>query len=118
MKKIYIILGTFFVLINSLIGLIFTSYHTFNWIISDIVIILNVVLLHILSHLKISDGFKVAFSFIFPMIGIISFFISLFMEERLINNISFFGILILTSTQITILIIINLIKVSKNGESI
>lgn len=113
MKNIYIIIGVVVVLINSLIGLIFSSYQTFNWLSSDVIIIINALLLHFLSHLKISDGFKVALTFIFPILGLISFFFSLSLEDKLENNISLVGILILTSIQTIILIIANSLKTDK-----
>lgn len=113
MKNLYIIIGAVVVLINSLIGLIFSSYQTFNWLTSDVVIIFNALLLHFLSHSKISDGFKVALTFIFPVLGLISFFFSLRLEDKLENNISLVGILILTSIQIIILIIANSLKTEK-----
>lgn len=113
MKNIYIIIGAVVVLINSLIGLIFTSYQTFNWLTADVLIITNAFLLHFLAHSKISDGFKVALSFIFPVLGLISFFFSLRLEAKLENNISLVGILILTSIQIIILIIANSLKTDK-----
>lgn len=110
MKNIYIIIGAIAVLINSSIGLIFTSYQTFNWLTSDVIIIINAVLLHFLSHSKISDGFKVALTFIFPILGLISFLFSLRLEDKLENNISLAGILILLSLQIILLIITNSFK--------
>jgi peptidoglycan/LPS O-acetylase OafA/YrhL len=113
MKNIYLIIGAVVVLINSLIGLIFSSYQTFNWLTSDVVIIINALLLHFLSHSKISDGFKVASTFIFPILGLISFSLSLKLENKLENNISLVGILILTSIQIIILIIANSLKTDK-----
>jgi hypothetical protein len=113
MKNIYLIIGAVAILINSLIGLIFTSYQTFNWLASDAIIIINALLLHFVSHSKISDGFKVALTFIFPVLGLISFFISLKLEAKLENNISLVGILILTSIQTIILIIANSLKTDK-----
>ena len=113
MKNIHIIIGAVVVLINSFIGLIFSSYQTFNWLTSDVVIIINALLLHFLSHSKISDGFKVALTFIFPILGLIAFFFSLRLENKLENNISLVGILILTSIQIILLIIANSLKSDK-----
>ena len=113
MKNIYIIIGAVVVLINSLIGLIFSSYHSLNWLSSDIIIIINAVLLHLLAHSKINDGFKVALTFIFPIFGFISFCFSLSMVDKVENNISLVGILILTSIQIIFLIIANSLKTGK-----
>lgn len=113
MKNIYIIIGVIAVLVNSLFGLIFKSYETFNWITADAVIILNVLLLLILSHSKISDGFKVALNFIFPVLGFVSFLLSIKLENKLENNILLSSIIILLSLQTILLIITNTLKTKK-----
>jgi len=113
MKKLYIIIGVIAVLINSLFGLIFKNYETFNWITADAVIILNVILLLILSHSKISDGFKVALNFIFPVLGFVSFLLSIKLENKLENNILLSIIIILLSLQTILLIITNTLKTKK-----
>ena len=113
MKKIYIIIGVIAVLVNSLFGVIFKNYETFNWITADAVIILNVLLLLILSHSKISDGFKVALNFIFPVLGFVSFLLSIKLENKLENNILLSSIIILLSLQTILLIITNTLKTKK-----
>lgn len=113
MKDIHIIIGSVAILINSLIGIIFTTYQTFNWLTSDAIIIIYALLLHILSHSKISDGFKVALTFIFPVLGLISFILSLKLQDKLENNFSLSCILILVSLQIILLKITNSLKTIK-----
>lgn len=110
MKNIYIVIGLVAVLINSLIGIIFKTYETFNWLFADAVIILNVILLQILYHSKISDGFKVALNFILPVLGFVTFILSLKLENKLENNFLLSGILILFSIQIILLMITNTLK--------
>ena len=105
MKNIYIILGFIAVLINSLIGVIFKDYETFNWLTANAVIILNVILLQILSHSKISDGFKVALNFIFPVLGFVTFILSIRLEKQIENNVLLSVMIILLSIQIFLLII-------------
>ena len=113
MKNIYLIIGFVSVLFNSLIGLIFTSYNTFNWLTSDAVIIINVLLLQILSHSRISDGFKVSLNFIFTIIGTITFFISIKLENKLENNTILAVMIVLLAIQIILLTITNLLKSNK-----
>ena len=110
MKYIYIIIGLLAVLVNSLFGIIFKAYETFNWLSADAVIILNVLLLHNLSHSKISDGFKVALNFILPILGFVTFILSLKLENKLENNFLLSGIFILFLIQIILLIITNALK--------
>lgn len=113
MKNIYIILGLMAVFVNSLIGIIFKAYGTFNWLTADAVIILNVILLQILSHSKISDGFKVALNFIFPVLGFVTFILSIRLEKQLENNFLLSIMIILLSIQIFLLIITNTLKSNK-----
>lgn len=113
MKNIYIIIGIIIVLINSLFGLIFKNYETFNWLTANAVIILNVLLLQILSHSKISDGFKVALNFIFLVLGFVSFILSIKLEKKLENNILLSSIIIILAIQIILLIITNALKPKK-----
>jgi hypothetical protein len=110
MKNIYIILGLIAVLINSLIGVIFKNYETFNWITADAVIILNVLLLQILSYSKISDGFKISLNFIFPVLGLVTFILSIKLENKLENNFLLSSIVFLLSIQTIILIIIKAVN--------
>jgi len=113
MKNIYLLIGLMGVLVNSLFGIIFKSYETFNWLAADAIIFLNVLLLYILSHSKISDGFKVALHLIFPVLGFISFVLSIRLDNKLENNILLSGIIILSSIQIILLIITNALKTNK-----
>lgn len=113
MKNIYFIIGFIAVLINSLIGVIFKNYETFNWLTADAVIILNVLLLQILFYSKISDGFKISLNFIFPILGIVTFILSIKLENKLENNILLVWMIILLSIQTILLIIPNTLKTNK-----
>jgi len=113
MKNINLKIGLVLILVNSTIGMIFNSYETFNWLFVDFVIIFNITLLQIAYYSKISDGFKVALSFILPIIGVVTFLLSLELERKIENNIFLSGILILFSIQIIILMIAKTININK-----
>lgn len=113
MKNIYIIIGLVAIFVNSLLGIIFKAYETFNWLTADAVIIINVMLLQILSHSKISDGFKVALNFIFPVLGFVTFILSIRLEKQLENNFLLSVMIIILSIQIFLLIITNTLKSNK-----
>ncbi len=110
MKNIYILIGLVAVFVNSMIGIIFKAYSTFNWLTADAVIILNVILLQNLSQSKISDGFKVALNFIFPVLGFLTFILSIRLENQIENNILLAALLFLICIQIVLLIITNSFK--------
>jgi hypothetical protein len=110
MKNLYIIICAVLVLINSLIGLIFTHYQTFNWIIANAIIIINAILLISLANAKIVDGFKISLTFILPILGLLSFLISIRLNSNIENNILLAGILIIFSFQILLLIAAKHIK--------
>lgn len=110
MKNIFLIIGFVALVLNTIIGLIFSGYSTFNFISSDIVILINTLLLYIISNSKISDGFKVSFSFIFPLLGFVSFILACIMDSKLNDNISLTGVLIISTIQISLLIITNFIN--------
>jgi hypothetical protein len=110
MKKIYLAIGLILVVLNTIIGLIFSGYSTFNFISSDIVIIINTLLLSAIANSKISDGFKVSFSFIFPLLGFVSFILACIMDNKLNDNILLTGVLIISTIQITLLIFTSLLK--------
>ena len=105
MKNLYLIIGLIALVLNTIIGLIFSGYSTFNFISSDVVIVINTMLLFILSSSKISDGFKVSFSFIFPLLGFVSFILACIMDKKLNDNIQLTGVLIISTIQIFLLIL-------------
>ena len=57
MKNIFLTIGIVFIIVNSVIGFIFSSYTTFNWLTSNTVILINTLFLHYISNSKIIDHF-------------------------------------------------------------
>ncbi len=110
MRKIYIILGVILVVVNSLFGLIFEAYEPFNWLMSDVVILLNAGFLQFLVHSRVSDGFKVALSFILPFIGFVMFVISVMLEKEFSNNFMLAVFLTLLSIQVILLLTASVLK--------
>ena len=110
MKKMYIIIGFIAILVNSLIGIIFIPYQSFNWLTADVIIIINMFLLRWVYQSKISDGFKVSLAFILPLLGLIAFLMSLTLEIKFENNISLAGILVLLAIQLALLTITKHLK--------
>ncbi len=105
MKNIYLIVGALFIITNSSIGLIFTPYSTFNWIIADVIIAINAIFLHALIISNFNDGFKVSISFIFPLVGFIEFVCAILMDRTLDNNYFLATIIVLFTIQVFFYII-------------
>lgn len=110
MKKIYIYIGLLLIILNSIIGKMFTDYKSFNWLLGNLIIITNIIFLQIIYNSKISDGFKISLNFIIPFIGIVTFILCLISKNKLENNIIFSGIIILLSLQTILLLISNKIN--------
>ena len=114
MKNIYILFCLVFVILNSIIGLIFSFYPSVNWLTANIVIIINTALLNQLVKSNINDAFKVSLSFIFPVMGLITFILSLFMPEKIEDNLMFASMLIIFTFQLVLYIIAYLLKNNKS----
>ena len=110
MSNIYLIIGTLIIIVNSIIGLIFNSYTTFNLLSSDLVILINTFFLYYISNSKIHDGFKVALSFILPSLGLLSYILSLKLENTIENNLILVFLISIISIQFILLVITNYLK--------
>lgn len=94
MKNLTLVLGGIILLLNFVIGLIFSSYKPFNIGLNSGVIIVNTLLLYSLGIVQIKDGFKISLSFLFLIAAVIEFLLAFFVPESFENNV-FLTILIL-----------------------
>lgn len=86
MKNIVITLGALCFVANLLVGLIITAYAPFNMVLNSVVIIVNTLLLYALTVSSIKDGFKASLCLLYPIMGIIEFFLGLFAPDKWENN--------------------------------
>ncbi len=93
-------------LLNSMVGLILSSYAVFNWMVNDFVILVNVFLLIYLSASNIKDGFKFGVSFLFLIMAILQFLLGLFMESTFNDNWLLIILLITFFTQIGLMLVV------------
>jgi hypothetical protein len=113
MKNVFLFIGFLLVIANCLIGLILTSYLPFNWLSSSALILINTLFLYYISNSKTQDGFKVALSFIFPVLGLASFILSLKLKNKLENNTVLVLLISIITIQLLLLIITNYLKTIK-----
>ena len=88
MKNLTLIIGGIILLLNLVIGMIFSAYKPFNIGLNSAVIIVNTLMLYSLGVAQIKDGFKISLSFLFLIAAAIEFILALFVPETLENNVS------------------------------
>jgi hypothetical protein len=86
MSKLILIIGSLLLFINTLFGLIISSYLPLNWVAVDIVFLINILLLYKISLSQMNNGFKVSLSFIFPFLGIISTILAVLSPDKFKDN--------------------------------
>lgn len=105
MKSIFTYIGIILILLNSLIGIISSSYITFNWLTNDVIILLNTVLLSLVANSKQKDGFKISFSFLLPILGLGQFILGTLMENQLEDNYKLIFIICLFIVQLLFMLL-------------
>lgn len=105
MKNLTLVIGGIILLLNLVIGLIFTSYKPFNVGLNSGVIIVNTLLLYILGVSQIKDGFKISLSFLFLIAAVIEFILAFFVPDTWENNVALTMLILLFAGQVIIYII-------------
>lgn len=105
MKKLTLIIGGIILLMNFVIGMIFSAYKPFNIGLNSAVIVVNTLMLYSLGVAQIKDGFKISLSFLFLIAAAIEFFLALFVPETMENNVSLTMLILLFASQIVLYII-------------
>lgn len=105
MKSILRTISIVFLVINTVAGLVLSSYNAFNWISSDIAILIGLVFRLILNSSNASDGMKISFNFILTFFTITSFLLAVLMPPVIKDNLIFIFLMISISIQILIAII-------------
>ncbi len=58
MTKIILFIGSLFVVVNTIVGLLLSKYLLFNWLSVDVVLIINTIIIYKLSSDNISNGLQ------------------------------------------------------------
>ena len=102
MKNLTLIIGGIILLLNLVIGMIFSAYKPFNIGLNSAVIIVNTLMLYSLGVAQIKDGFKISLSFLFLIAAVIEFILSFFVPETFENNVSLTMLILLFAGQIVL----------------
>ena len=111
MKSYVLTIGTVFLILNILIGLICSSLSWVNISASSVAILLNTTLAYYMFGDNVKTSFKVSLMFIIPIITIIEYLISLFMPNKLENNYALIIILILLFLELIIYLTIKKVSI-------
>ena len=106
MKNTFIYTGILLLLLNSVVGLIVSTYDAFNWMVNDVVIVFNTLLLISLTFFKIKEGFKFGISFLFMALSIVEFVLGLFIENSFIDNWLLILMLIAVLIQVASMVVV------------
>ena len=105
MKNLTLIIGCIILLLNLVIGLIFSSYKPFNIGLNSGVIIVNTLMLYSLGVTQIKDGFKISLSFLFLIAAVIEFFMALIVPNEWENNATLTMLILLFAGQVILYVI-------------
>jgi hypothetical protein len=94
MKNLILLTGIVLILINTISGLIFQDYATHKMLFADFSIILSTGLLYLMLQIKTADGFKIGFTLLFAITGLIRFICAVSSSSEFKNN---FAVLIFIS---------------------
>lgn len=112
MTKIILFIGSLFVIVNTIVGLLISNYLLFNCLSVDIVLIINTILIYKLSSDNISNGYKISLSFIFPVLCVVSLVLAFLSPYKINDNYYVIAFVLI------ILIEILLYLIAKNIKSI
>ena len=99
MKNSPLVLGGLLVIINTLAGLVLSSYNPFNIVMGDVSVILSTALIYGTYRSSMVDGFKIGFTVLFAITGLVRFICSVVSPEQLKDNLTFLVFIIFLSIE-------------------
>ena len=115
MKKLIIVSGIFFIVLNTVAYLIFSEYELFNNILVSFSILSSFSMMYILSNKKNADAYRIAMSFVYSFLGLVKIFISFYSKPTFADNISIIWILGIIFVEIILLFLIG--HMNKHAEN-
>ena len=104
MKKLIILTTIILLVVNGLLGLILTAYHSTNVYLNSAVILLTGIVLWMVSYTNLKDAFKISLTSLFAVVGGIEFILGFFAPAEWSNN--WFAILVIVVLAIEIIFVL------------
>ena len=105
MAKIILSIGSLFVIVNSIIGLLISNYLPFNWLTVNVILVINTAILFNLITDNISDGCKITLFFTYLILCIISIVLMLLSPKTFIDNYYLIGFLFVIVVEVLLYLI-------------
>ena len=105
MKNTLLLIGFVLLIINTACGLIFTGYDTFNMVFGDLSIVLSTILVYTSLQLNIADGFKIAYTVLFGISGLVRFYTAIISSQQFKDNFSFLLFITIFCVEIVLVFI-------------
>ena len=105
MKNLTLVIGGIILLLNLIIGMIFSAYKPFNVGLNSAVIIAKTLIFYSLGAVHIKDGFKISLVFLFFVIAAIEYILVFFVPRTWGNNIALTILILLFVSQIILFVI-------------
>jgi hypothetical protein len=99
MKNSILFIGFLIIVLNTVAGLIISGYKPFNMVMADISLMLTVAAMYGSSISKMADGFKIGFTLLFSITGLIRLICSLVSSSDLKDNGIFIAFLVLLAIE-------------------
>lgn len=105
MKNITLIICAILLVLNLLIGFMFSSYKPFNIGLNSGVIIVNTLLIYSLGVVDVKDGFRISLAFLFLIAAAIEFVMVFFVPDSWQDNITLTLLMLLFAGQVILYVI-------------
>lgn len=104
MKHLSIFIGGILLLLNVLIGILVSSYSTFNICLTSGIIILSFALIEILKYSKLRDAFRISLTFIFAFLLMVCLVLGILSPETFKDNGYIVAIFVILAIKVIILL--------------
>ena len=104
MKHLNLIIGGIILLLNVLIGLLVSSYSTFNICLTSGIIILSFAFIEILKYSKLRDAFRISLTFVFAFLLIVCMVLGVLSPETFKDNGYIIAIFVILAIEVILLL--------------
>ena len=115
MKKTILLLGILALVVNVLLGLLLSRYSNFNMGVNCGIIVLNSALLFCLWQFNLRDAFRISFSFLFSLLGIVDLILGCLMPQKLDDNGYLIAIIAILFVEISLFVITHILSNKLNN---
>lgn len=114
MTKIILFIGSLFVIVNTIVGLLISKYLLFNWLSVDVVLIINTILIFKLSSDNLSNGYKISLSFVYPVLCVVSVVLAILSPNKFNDNYYVIAFILILLIEISLYLIAKNLKLINN----